>query len=350
MKKLLIVNDSQLGYSPLYVYICKYLNYDYKITYICLDRGKSRICFENINVIYVKKKSKFITQFKYFIVIYKMIKIKFDMVILKTYTLGWFLRIVFPKQLFIYDIRSGSVSANIRKRFLQDLLIKFNCLFFKNITIISENLRKNLGIKMSKTFIAPLGADILSDKNKKFDNMRVIYIGTLDNRNLDIMLNGFIKFYKEFNNSLNINLTIIGSGNERNKLEAIVKTNNLEKIVIFKGFIHHKNLKSYLDEANFGLSFIPMTDYYDCQPPTKTFEYLLSGLAILATATSENKILINKSNGVLVNDNVNDIYHGFVKLSQNMKEYNSENIRKAAEQHTWQYIIENIREYFISLN
>jgi len=42
--------------------------------------------------------------------------------------------------------------------------------------------------------------------------------------------------------------------------------------------------------------------YYDCQPATKTFEYILSGMVCIATSTYENKKLINNINGVLCND------------------------------------------------
>lgn len=41
-----------------------------------------------------------------------------------------------------------------------------------------------------------------------------------------------------------------------------------------------------------------MTEYYDSQPPTKTFEYALSGLYVLATKTRENEKVITNDNGV----------------------------------------------------
>lgn len=40
--------------------------------------------------------------------------------------------------------------------------------------------------------------------------------------------------------------------------------------------------------------YVPITDYYEYQPPTKTFEYVLSGLLCLATATSSNKEVITE--------------------------------------------------------
>jgi hypothetical protein len=82
-----------------------------------------------------------------------------------------------------------------------------------------------------------------------------------------------------------------------------------------------------------------MTTYYDTQPPTKTFEYLLSGMAVIATATSENRRIINSTNGVLISDDATGFANGLEKLFKRRHEFSSDEIRKPLMQHTWDNIV-----------
>jgi nucleoside-diphosphate-sugar epimerase len=70
----------------------------------------------------------------------------------------------------------------------------------------------------------------------------------------------------------------------------------------------------YFDIHNIGVSYIPMLKCFDNQPPTKTFEYLLSGMPVIATATNANKDIINDVNGVLINDNSEEVYNGLTAI------------------------------------
>ena len=57
-----------------------------------------------------------------------------------------------------------------------------------------------------------------------------------------------------------------------------------------------------------------MTKFYDIQTPTKTFEYIISGLFCIATNTTANKNLINKDNGILCDDNATSFSNALMKL------------------------------------
>ena len=67
----------------------------------------------------------------------------------------------------------------------------------------------------------------------------------------------------------------------------------LSDIVSCIGRVPHHDLKKYFDEANVGVSFVPLLAHYQYQPPTKTFEYLMSGLYCIATSTIANKEIIS---------------------------------------------------------
>ena len=142
--------------------------------------------------------------------------------------------------------------------------------------------------------------------------------------------------------------TIIGSGftTEEDQLKAIVKFEKVGESVQIVGQIPHDELKPFFDSHNIGISYIPKTDYFDVQPPTKTFEYLLSGMAVIATDTSENKAVINYNNGILINDTSEDFYQGLVMIFTNQKIYNSDNIRLNSMQYKWNKIIDNLKLIF----
>jgi glycosyltransferase involved in cell wall biosynthesis len=134
--------------------------------------------------------------------------------------------------------------------------------------------------------------------------------------------------------------TIIGSGynNEEEGLKNLVREEGLEGVVKIVGYIPTNRLAPFFDEANVGVSFIPLTDYYDVQPPTKTFEYLLSGLPVIATHTSENRRLIDDINGILIEDTTEGFYQGLLELYERRYMFNAEEIRTRAQVHTWEQI------------
>ena len=87
-----------------------------------------------------------------------------------------------------------------------------------------------------------------------------------------------------------------------------------------------------------------MTDFFDVQPTTKTFEYLFAGMPVIATATSEHKKVINDKNGVLVQDNPEGFCNGLKHLYQTRMTYDSSIIKELCSEHAWERIV---RENFI---
>jgi glycosyltransferase involved in cell wall biosynthesis len=89
-----------------------------------------------------------------------------------------------------------------------------------------------------------------------------------------------------------------------------------------------------------------MTDYYDVQPVTKTFEYLLSGMPVIATNTSENRKVINQGNGVLIGDTAEDFYTGLKTILKNRLFFDSVKIRNNSMEYTWYNIVDkNLKIY-----
>ena len=210
------------------------------------------------------------------------------------------------------------------------------------MTVISKSLAEKLFIS-HKSHVLPLGADIISLVNKSFDNIHLLYVGTLYNRNIDETIHGFKKFYDIYKDKVPVTYTIIGSGvrSEEANLKKIVFNYGLTKVVNITGRIPHIKLKSYFDTANIGVTYIPLTDYYDCQPVTKNFEYLLSGMPVIATHTSENRKVINQDNGVLIGDSAENFYVGLETIFIKRHLFCSEKIRNKSVKYSWKNIVQN---------
>ena len=129
----------------------------------------------------------------------------------------------------------------------------------------------------------------------------------------------------------------------------IAKSEKIDKIIIFAGQIPHDKIKPYFDLHNIGVSYIPKTEYFDVQPPTKTFEYLLSGMPVIATDTLENKRVICSKNGVLINDTAEAFYQGLVRIYTDKNNFDSISIRNSSMQYTWYKIVNDLNTLLQSL-
>src|SRR5690606_2773135 len=163
---------------------------------------------------------------------------------------------------------------------------------------------------------------------------------TLNGRNIDQTILGLSNFMKKHPN-MKISYDIIGDGNELTQLTQLINDLELASIVKLHGRIPHIKLKPFFDNSNIGVSYIPITEYYEFQPPTKTFEYIMSGLPCIATRTNENKHLITHENGVLCNDTPESFANALETIDERSALYNSDRIRESLKEYSWKNIVDN---------
>jgi glycosyltransferase involved in cell wall biosynthesis len=95
---------------------------------------------------------------------------------------------------------------------------------------------------------------------------------------------------------------------------------------------------------------VPMTPYFEYQPVTKLFEYMLSGMPVIATNTYENRLIVNENNGVLINDTSEDFCNGLLTIYNKRNSFNSSEIRRSVESYTWGNIVNtNLKPYLMGL-
>lgn len=332
---------------------CKYLRNDFRVTYICFDNGYPKIKEDGVEVTYVPWNSSYFKNGLRFmrscINHYKTNKTEYLFAVY--FPLVSLLKTILGHRNMILDFRTGSVDGSKSKRRITNTLMRFESLFFKRISVISESLALKLKLNMRKVFVLPLGADILSTKNKTFDSLRLFYIGTLDGRNIHDTVYG-LKLFHESNYSadLKVSYDIVGNGNSEyvTLLQKAIENTGLQKEVIFHGKKLHKELKYYFDHCNIGVSYIPITEYYDCQPPTKTFEYVNAGMVCMATEIQENKKLITSENGLLCQDNPESFCIALIEFSKDLKKWDSNMIRNTLSHYNWANISENLKNYILS--
>jgi len=254
-----------------------------------------------------------------------------------------YIKKVLPWKKMILDIRSLGVSSISSDNIKFDSELKNTALLYDHITIISEGIRDKLDLPFNKTTILPLGANPVSEKKKQFNSLNLFYVGTLSDRNIEKTIYGLDKFIKQ-NNDVDITYDIVGDGynNEIEKLQKLSKNLGICNIVKIHGSIPNTELKPFFDKCNIGVSFIPIRDHYEYQPATKTFEYVMSGLYTIATATYENKKVINENNGILIKDSTEDFRKALEYIIKNRKRISTLDISETLVNYKWGKIVNNI--------
>ena len=340
---ILMVNQDQFGYKAGYYHYCKHLvKQGHHITYLCNDHNHPKMKIEGVDVIYVKEPSS-IKWRKIFLAQIKELKKakKFDIVLCSYFRGCSILKTVSKGLPVIIDIRSGDLNPNESKRKLYNRIIRFEASLFTHTMILSQSLANLLNLKEGPYDVVPLGADAISTAPRTYDPIKMLYVGTLQQRNIHKTVEGMADFCDKYPNA-DIEYDIIGFGlpHEEALIKQIIEQRGLTGKVHFHGRINYEKLQPFFNKANLGVAFVPMTPYYDCQPSTKIYEYVLSGIYCIATNTYENRILIEPINGLICDDNSESFSEALeLYYKKNKISFDSEKIKQSMSQYLWESVI-----------
>lgn len=343
MRKILIISKEQFGYHTDIFKWCEYLRDEYQVEAVTFE-GKPKISLDGVKVHYVSSSgSRTLRGIRYVLTCLWYLLLFRDIIMVCYFRECRILKWCFPWKKMILDIRTLDVNSDKEVRAREDSLIVKATELFDFVTIISEGLRKKIALPVEKSAILPLGADVVSTTEKSFDSIRMMYVGTLFNRDVYKTIEGLAIALKK-NPSLDIHYDIIGDspGNELAELKQLVKERNMQDYVTLHGYIQHSKLKDFFDKCNIGVSFVPMTEYYEHQPVTKSFEYILSGLYALATNTYSNKEIITPQNGCLIDDTPESVAKGIEYIASHNSDFNSTAIRNSLLNYQWENIVNKI--------
>ncbi len=341
-EKILFIMPTQYGYNTGIYHYCESALKEFSVFYVGIHDGKSTFQTAGTNIIYVSPWSvkKFWNTIKMLRCVYKLNREHhFKKVFVNSFTLCSLVLLFLPRNKVIMDIRTSFVLGKYKTGLL-NWFLHMESKGFKYVSVISYGVGEYLNIKSSKCRLLPIGARMDKYFQHDFSEINLLYVGTFYDRYIEKTVEGVALFLKKYPDvSLKYSIIGMGSEEEKKRICSAISNNGLENKVILISEKRHKELEPYYESHNVGVSYIPMTTYYDCQPPTKTFEYLANGMVVLGTATAENKKVINKENGVLMEtDKVEDFTKGLETILNNQNLYDSRHIYQDALQYSWENI------------
>lgn len=349
-KKILLLYDNQYGYhTDTYMY-SKYLNKQkYDVHYFCFELGLPKVELEYGKVNYVKiHASKLISYLNFFFQLYTFLrKEKFDLIFQVDDKFSLLIRILNLFQPFVFDIRTGDLSENKFRSWFKNFQITFTSFFYKHVSVISKSLKEKLKLKKS-TVIIPLGGELLPIQAKKFESIRLLYLGSLNCRSIHETIYGLSLYLNQNNANQNVAYDILGFGKDSvidEIKEAILKT-NLQDKVFFHGHKKIDELLPFFENCNVGVVYIPQTKWYDCQPATKLYECVLAGMPVIATNTTENRLALKNNCGVITEDNSFAFADSLKKIIDEKSKYDSIYIREMYKEFEWSNIVKYQLEPF----
>lgn len=249
---------------------------------------------------------------------------------------------LYPKRNIILDVRTLSVSRDPVIREQMDNSLRTLKKKFKRCTVISEGVGQKIGQPYN---ILPLGAESISQKPKIFDEMRLFFIGIFDNRNLSVFIEGLAMYQKIAGSEEGFDIVGGGSVEETNSIKRTIEKSGARNVRLH-GYLTHEEAQQFFDICNVGVCFVPVTDYYQHQPPTKLYEYLLSGMVAISTNTISNEGVMNEDNGVVVKDTAESVCEGLLLLASCFSKYDSSTIVFRSQSYLWSDIV---RRYLLTL-
>lgn len=171
--------------------------------------------------------------------------------------------------------------------------------------IVMNEYTKNLvsnyyRVRKEKISIVPNGTDTGKFYTKKQANKRIIFSGAMyHHRGIDVLLDCVPSVISKFNDA---EFLLLGDGPEMQKLQDIVKKNNLSG-VSFKGWINREEMPEFLATSSIGIGPLRITDVTKGALPIKVLEYMASSLPIISIkGTLPEDVLQDGVNGYTVND------------------------------------------------
>jgi glycosyltransferase involved in cell wall biosynthesis len=354
MKRLLIVAQADFGRHVDPYQYSLHLRDEYAVTYLCWDYGAGRPLEAGIRVIWVSRSGGKIRRQLRLLgrAIREIRSNRYALVFVVHFPLCSFLRLGGLRIPMVMDVRTGYVRSDGLLRWLNNALIRLESRAFRYVTVISESLGDDLKLATAKMHVLPLGAQDMGLEPKTFEELRLLYVGTLQHRHIERTVEGFALARKLLGGHVAMSYDIVGTGpeQERSVLLAAIQRSGEGDHVRYHGYVQHKALRPFFEQCNLGVAFIPITRYFHPQPSTKVIEYLLGGMPVIATATRENANMVTEERGVVHGDAPDGFAEALRTLWHRRKTYRSEDLRSGMMGSTWEAIVDkNLRPYLASI-
>jgi glycosyltransferase involved in cell wall biosynthesis len=232
---------------------------------------------------------------------------------------------------------------------LQSLLVKKLDAVIAATDWIAEDFRQrgHKEVALVRNFprlsMANTGTATIQDDHK----YHMVYVGGLsEERGLSNMINLTSKLREK---DVDVSLWLIGKvGRDiEKKLEQLIEDNGIKNSVKTFGYVEPENIFRYLRAADLGLCLLNRgrAEYII---PTKIFEYMLSGIPVLATRTEGTQAYLPENCGKLAESKISDQVNTAKKIlldAEMRKQMGKAAEQKVHEEYSW----ENEQNYLLSL-
>lgn len=227
----------------------------------------------------------------------------------------------------IKDEQELRQSRNTFKRMRQLLRLK---IFYKSlkkcdkILAISETLREEFikkGIQKEKIELIYMGTDteLFKPVKKKNKSFTAIYPGTItEERGLSIILKGLADLSKH---NIKVDFKFIGCTRQnKNHIMSAIQKLNIKSKVTCLPVLPIESVARQIAEAHVGVSILEDNAYFRTSPPTKMFEYMSSGIAIVANdIKTHTDYLQNRRDCIIIHNTPKDFSKAISSLYKDRK-------------------------------
>lgn len=261
------------------------------------------------------------------------------LIIVHSHHLAFLYPILCPRCNYVLQLYTTSVSPSAFKRSFHDAWRRIVIFPYDKVLIGTAKMIDMMKISKKKCFQTRWGMHPVSITDKSFENnINLLYIGSLNGRRIHDTIQGLHLFLRKNPNAI-VRYSIIGKGSYEtvDVLKQTISDCKLENVVKMYGYLPDTEIRDFFDCHNIGISFVPITQYYDDVVATKTVEYLVSGLAVIATDTRENRKMISDANGVLIDDTPQAFAEGMERIIGRFSSFASKEIRESSNE----WLLEN---------
>lgn len=158
-------------------------------------------------------------------------------------------------------------------------------------------------------------------------------------RQLDILIKAFVIAQRELEN---LHLLFVGEGTAVIGLEELSTSLGLSDRIHFYGHVPYDQMTSFLNAADVGLGYVPITPWFNQAPVLKTLKAMACGLLTIATDTVGNRMyIVDGQNGTLVDDMPEKISAAIVQLNLDQElQQRLTSSRESIQKYEWKNIVQ----------
>jgi len=305
-----------------------FLDKGYRVVVIT-DGQKNEVVDTNSNPIILTWPSKRPTKIKDAYFLFQKIRLYKPSIVISNFgsvnimTLLSFLLKVKTRVIWVHTLSSQLGRVSNLLKFRKNIIYMMATNLIANSNAMEKDIQNTYSFLSNKTKVFPNALEIKDVDYIERDRNLIVYVGRLHiSKGVDTLIKAFAKIK---NNNKSIKLKIVGTGEEKISLEALVKKLDLSESISFLGSVNKEKVLELFKEANF--SVVPSRN--------EAFGYVvIESMSLETPVVGSNvdgiaEIITDSYDGLLFQpDDQEDLYQKLLKMQEELSK--SDTMRKKA--------------------